>query len=152
MHESFLYCYAGYTTLPAYSEAFLRNTFSIVKIGTLLYQSTKSIYFTILFSWLQTQLKTLSHAIQTAKANAANAQAAASGVQKTLQEREELLDAARRRAEELSGQLRVAKQDLTNTNRAAAKASASANDAKVNATRNKRRLESIRRMRLKKKR
>lgn len=93
------------------------------------------------------QLKTLTHAMQTAKANAANAQAAASGAQKTLREREELVDAAKRRVEELSNQLRVARQELANTNRAAAKANAAANEAKANASRNKRRLENIRRMR-----
>ncbi|XP_076376189.1 uncharacterized protein LOC117229444 isoform X1 [Megalopta genalis] len=96
----------------------------------------------------QDQLKTLSHAVQTAKANAANAQAAASGVQKTLREKEELLDAARRRVDELSNQLKVARQELTNTNRAAAKANAAATEAKANASRNKRRLENIRRMRV----
>lgn len=95
-----------------------------------------------------TQLKTLTHAVQTAKANAANAQAAANGAQKTLRDKEELVDAAKRRVEELSNQLRAAKQELANTNRAAAKANAAANEAKANASRNKRRLENIRRMRI----
>lgn len=93
------------------------------------------------------QLKTLSHAVQTAKANAANAQAAANGAQKSLREKEELLDAAKRRVEELSNQLKLARQELANTNRAAAKADAAASEAKANAQRNKRRLENFRRMR-----
>lgn len=58
------------------------------------------------------------------------------------------MDAAKRRVEELSNQLRAAKQELANTNRAAAKANAAANEAKANASRNKRRLENIRRMRI----
>lgn len=85
--------------------------------------------------------------MQTAKANAANAQAAASGAQRSMREKEELVDAAKRRVEELSNQLRVARQELANTNREAAKASAAATEAKANANRNKRRLENIRRSR-----
>ncbi|KAK1124061.1 hypothetical protein K0M31_007085 [Melipona bicolor] len=96
----------------------------------------------------QDQLKTLTHAVQTAKANAANAQTAATGAQKALREKEELVDAAKRRVEELLSELRVAKQDLANTNRAAVKATAAANEAKANASRNKRRLKNIRRMRI----
>lgn len=96
---------------------------------------------------LKLQLKTLTNAVRTAKSNAANAQAAASGVQRSLREKEELLEAARRRVDELSNQLRSARQDLMNTSRAAAKANASAHEAKVNA-RNKRRLANLRRLRM----
>lgn len=85
--------------------------------------------------------------MRTAKSNAANAQAAASGAQKSLREKEELLEAAKRRVDELSNQLQIARQDLANTNRAAAKASAAAQEAKANAARNKRRLASLRRLR-----
>lgn len=92
------------------------------------------------------QLKTLTNAMRTAKSNAANAQAAAAGAQKSLREKEELLEAARRRVDELSSQLRNARQDLLNTSRAAAKANASAHEAKMNA-RNKRRLANLRRLR-----
>lgn len=95
---------------------------------------------------LKLQLKTLTNAVRTAKSNAANAQAAASGAQKSLREKEELLEAAKRRVDELSNQLRSARQDLVNTNRAAAKANAAAHEAKVNA-RNKRRLANLRRLR-----
>lgn len=98
-------------------------------------------------SFFLEKLKTLTSAVRTAKSNAANAQAAASGARKSLQEKEELLEAARRRADELSSQLRTARQDLVNTNRAAAKANASAHEAKANAARNKRRLAGLRRMR-----
>lgn len=86
--------------------------------------------------------------MQTAKANVANSQAAASGAQKSMREKEELLDAAKRRVEELSNQLKSARQELANTNRAAVKASAAATEAKANANRNKRRLENFRRMRV----
>lgn len=95
---------------------------------------------------LKLQLKTLTNAVRTAKSNTANAQAAASGAQRSLREKEELLEAAKRRVDELSNQLRSAQQDLVNTNRAAAKANAAAHEAKVNA-RNKRRLANLRRFR-----
>lgn len=113
--------------------------------------SKKSIHVFFFFLVLM-QLKTLTHAMQTAKANAANAQAAATGAQKSLREKEELVDAAKRRVEELSSQLKNARQELANTNRAAARASAAASEAKANASRNKRRLENIRKMRTMKKR
>lgn len=75
-----------------------------------------------------------------------NAQAAANGAQRSLREKEELLEAAKRRVDELSNQLRSARQDLANTNRAAAKANAAAREAKINATRNKRRLANLKRL------
>lgn len=85
--------------------------------------------------------------MRTAKSNAANAQAAANGAQKSLREKEELLEAAKRRVDELSSQLQSARQDFANTNRAAIKANAAAHEAKANAARNKRRLASLRRLR-----
>jgi chromosome segregation ATPase len=76
-----------------------------------------------------------------------NAQAAANGAQKSLEEKEELLEMAKRRVNELSNELRSARQELVNTNRAAAKANAAAHEAKLNATRNKRRLANLKRLR-----
>jgi len=93
------------------------------------------------------QLKTLTNAVRTAKSNAANAQAVANGAQRSLREKEDLLEAAKRRVDELSNQLQNARQDLANTNRAAAKANAAAHEAKANAARNKRRLTHLRKMR-----
>lgn len=87
------------------------------------------------------------NAVHTAKSNAANAQAVANGAQRSLREKEELLEAAKRRVDELSNQLQSARQDLVNTNRAAAKANAAANEAKANAARNKRKLAHLRKMR-----
>jgi len=86
------------------------------------------------------------NAVHTAKSNAVNAQAVASGAQRSLREKEELLEAAKRRVDELSNQLQSARQDLANTNRAAAKANAAAQEAKANAARNKRRLTHLRKI------
>jgi len=92
-------------------------------------------------------LKTLTDAVRIAKSNMVNAQAAANGAQKSLEEKEELLEMAKRRVNELSNELRSARQELVNTNRAAAKANAAAHEAKLNATRNKRRLANLKRLR-----
>lgn len=89
----------------------------------------------------------MTHAIRTAKSNAANAQAASSGAQRSLREKKELLEMAKRRVDELSTQLQTARQDLANTNRAAAKANAAAREAKANAIRNKRKLTRLRELR-----
>lgn len=93
------------------------------------------------------QLKTLTNAVRAAKSNAANAQTVANGAQRSLREKEDLLEAAKRRVDELSNQLQNARQDLANTNRAAAKANAAAHEAKANAARNKRRLAHLRKTR-----
>ncbi|XP_011639403.1 FYVE and coiled-coil domain-containing protein 1-like [Pogonomyrmex barbatus] len=95
----------------------------------------------------QDQLKTLTNAIRMAKSNAASTQIVASGAQKSLREKEELLEAAKRRVDELLNQLQSARQDLANTNRAVAKANAAANEAKINAARNKRKLAHLRKLR-----
>lgn len=76
--------------------------------------------------------------MQTANANLGNAEAAAQGAQQELTEKQQLVEAAKRRVEELGKQLQYAKSDLANTKQAAYKASAAAHAAKVNANRNKR--------------
>ena len=87
------------------------------------------------------------NAVQTAKSNAVNSQAVANGAQRSLREKAELLEAAKRRVGDLSNQLQSARQDLMNINRAVAKANAAANEAKANAARNKRKLAHFRKMR-----
>ncbi|XP_046629117.1 uncharacterized protein LOC124309493 [Neodiprion virginianus] len=86
------------------------------------------------------QLKTLASAVRTANANLGNAEAAAQGARQAYSEKQQLLDAAKRRVDELSKQLQAAKIDLANTKQAALKASAAAHDAKANANRNRRRI------------
>lgn len=85
-----------------------------------------------------TQLKTLTGAIQIAQANVANSEQAAQGAQEELQEKTQLLEAAKNRVQQLLRQLSAARTDLSNTEQASYKAAASAHEAKINASRNRR--------------
>lgn len=70
--------------------------------------------------------------------NAANSQQALEGIQQQLGDKEELVEAAKARVEQLNKDLRAAKGELAKTKDAAKKAAQSATDAKQAANRNKR--------------
>lgn len=83
---------------------------------------------------METQLKTLTGAVQTAQANVGNSEQAAQGAQQELSEKTQLMEAAKNRVEQLLRQLSAARTDFTSTKQAAYKASAAAHEAKVIAT------------------
>lgn len=70
-----------------------------------------------------------------------NAEAAASGAQQELCEKNQLVETARQRAEMLMQQLRSAKLDYTNTRKAAYRAACAANEARNKAVRDRRSYE-----------
>lgn len=71
-------------------------------------------------------------------ANIGTSTSAAQGAQRELAEKQQLVHAARRRADQLFKQLQCAKDDLANTRRLVERAKASAQQAKSNAQRLKR--------------
>lgn len=77
--------------------------------------------------------------MQTANANLGNAKATVEGTEEEFEEKEELVQAAKERAEQLSKETRCAKDDLANTKQAVVKASEAAREATLNANKNKRR-------------
>lgn len=87
-------------------------------------------------------MKALTAALQLAQAAAQNSEQAASGAQAELQSKTQLVEAAKNRVEQLMKQLAVAKTDLQNTKGSAMKAVAAAHEAKTNAARNRRMMES----------
>ncbi|KMZ05955.1 uncharacterized protein LOC6729668 [Drosophila simulans] len=89
----------------------------------------------------QTLLQSLRSSVKVAEEAVSNAEAAASGAQQELCEKNQLVDTARQRAEMLLQQLRSAKLDYTNTRKAAYRAACAANEAKNKAVRDRRSYE-----------
>lgn len=85
-------------------------------------------------------IKLMKTILQIAEQNAVNTAQAAEGIQAQMTEKEQLLDAAKNRLEQLTKQLHAAKQDLSKTKEAAKKAEIAASEAKQNAMRNRRRI------------
>lgn len=88
----------------------------------------------------QAELKLLQTSFQLAQGNAANSQQAFDGIQQQLNEKEQTLEAAKVRDDQLTKNLATAKQDLAKTKDAAKKAEQAASEAKTNAQRTKRKL------------
>lgn len=80
----------------------------------------------------------LTEALQLISANVGTSESAAQGAQRELAEKQQLVHAARKRADQLFKQLQCAKDDLSNTRRLVEKAKASAQQARNNAQRLKR--------------
>lgn len=87
----------------------------------------------------QEQVRTLTQAIQIANLNLGNARTTAEGAQREFEEKQDLLEASKRRVEDLIKRFDSAKIELANTKRAADKATEAARQAKVNTDRNRRR-------------
>lgn len=81
----------------------------------------------------QAELKLLTSALQVAQAAAQNADAANSGCQNDMAQKEALLDAARARDEQINTEMKAAKADLDNTKTSCGKASQAAKQAKESA-------------------
>lgn len=81
----------------------------------------------------QTQLKMLSELLSVAQSTVGNAEQAAQGSQQELNEKTQLLEAAKNRVEKLLRELKSARSDFTNTKKEAYKASMAAKEAKQNA-------------------
>lgn len=86
------------------------------------------------------EVKLLQTSLQLAQGNAANSAQTLEGSQKELSEKEQVIDAAKVRLDQLNRELGVAKADLQATKDAARKAETAAGEAKQNAMRNKRRI------------
>ncbi|XP_043654906.1 uncharacterized protein LOC122621188 [Drosophila teissieri] len=86
----------------------------------------------------QTLLKSLRGSVKVAEDAVSNAEAAASGAQQELCEKNQLVETARQRAELLMQQFRSAKLDYTNTKKAAYRAACAASEARNKAVRDRR--------------
>ncbi|XP_017873637.1 PREDICTED: plectin [Drosophila arizonae] len=87
------------------------------------------------------QLKTLGEAVKNAQANVINSEHAANGAQQELTEKQQLVEAAKKRVELLLRQLDAARTDYRNTQKAAERAACAAQEAKQRATRERRKAE-----------
>lgn len=83
-------------------------------------------------------LQQLHQATKIAQETVSSAEAAASGAQQELDEKNKLVDAARNRADMLIQQLRAAKLDYVNTKKAAYRAACAASEARQKALRDRR--------------
>ncbi|EDV53616.1 uncharacterized protein LOC6554315 [Drosophila erecta] len=90
----------------------------------------------------QTLLNSLRGSVKVAEEALNNAEAAASGAQQELCEKNQLVDTARQRTEMLMQQLRSAKLDYTNTKKAAYRAACAASEARNKAVRDRRSYEN----------
>ncbi|KAF7987270.1 hypothetical protein HCN44_003032 [Aphidius gifuensis] len=89
----------------------------------------------------QQELKTLTQAYHIALLNVANADKSARGAQHDFIEKKQLLEAANHRQIELAKRMNYAQNELERTKEASIKATASAQEAKINASRNKRKFD-----------
>jgi len=87
------------------------------------------------------QLNTITLAVKNAQDNVVNSEHVASGAQQELGEKQQLVEAAKKRVELLLRQLEVARVDFKNTKNAAEKAACAAQEARHRATRERRRAE-----------
>ncbi|XP_068155859.1 uncharacterized abhydrolase domain-containing protein DDB_G0269086-like [Drosophila tropicalis] len=87
------------------------------------------------------QLKALTDAVKNAKDNVQNSELAASGAMQELGEKQQLVEAAKKRVELLLKQLESAKSDFKNTKKAAERAACAAQEAKQRAVRERRRAD-----------
>ncbi|KAL7730429.1 hypothetical protein ACLKA6_016657 [Drosophila palustris] len=87
------------------------------------------------------QLKTLAEAVKNAQANVQNSDQAANGAQQELAEKQQLVEAAKKRVELLLRQLDIARSDFKNTKKAAEHAACAAQEARQRATRERRMVE-----------
>ncbi|KAH8381393.1 hypothetical protein KR093_004098 [Drosophila rubida] len=87
------------------------------------------------------QLKTLAEAVKNAHANVHNSDQAANGAQQDLLEKQQLVEAAKKRVDLLLRQLDAARTDYKNTKKAAEHAACAAQEAKQRATRERRKAE-----------
>ncbi|XP_001994779.2 uncharacterized abhydrolase domain-containing protein DDB_G0269086 isoform X2 [Drosophila grimshawi] len=87
------------------------------------------------------QLKALGEALKNAQANVVNSEQAASGAQQEFAEKQQLVEAAKKRVELLLQQLDAARTDYQSTKRAAERAAGAAQEAKQRATRERRMVE-----------
>lgn len=87
------------------------------------------------------KLKTLTQAYHIALLNVANADKSARGAQHNFIEKKQLLEAANHRQIELAKRMNYAQNELESTKEASIKATASAQEAKINASRNKRKFD-----------
>ncbi|XP_030556280.1 plectin [Drosophila novamexicana] len=87
------------------------------------------------------QVKSLSDAVKNAQANVLNSEQAANGAQQELIEKQQLVEAAKKRVELLLRQLDGARTDFRNTQKAAERAAGAAQEAKQRASRERRMAE-----------
>ncbi|KAM8706628.1 hypothetical protein ACLKA7_010830 [Drosophila subpalustris] len=87
------------------------------------------------------QLKTLAEAVKNAQANVHNSDQAANGAQQELAEKQQLVEAAKKRVELLLRQLDIARSDFKNTKKAAEHAACAAQEARQRAARERRMAE-----------
>ncbi|XP_062126197.1 uncharacterized protein CG45076 [Drosophila sulfurigaster albostrigata] len=87
------------------------------------------------------QVKTLAEAVRNAQANVHNSDQAANGAQQELAEKQQLVEAAKKRVELLLRQLDLARTDYKSTKKAAEHAACAAQEAKQRATRERRMTE-----------
>ncbi|EDW24385.1 GL24119 [Drosophila persimilis] len=87
------------------------------------------------------QVKTVSEAVKNAQANVANSEVVSNGAQQELSEKQQLVEAAKKRVELLIKQLECAKNDFKKTKKLAEKAACAAQEARQRASRERRRVE-----------
>ncbi|XP_064549683.1 plectin isoform X2 [Drosophila montana] len=87
------------------------------------------------------QVKSLGDAVKNAQANVLNSEQAANGAQQELIEKQQLVEAAKKRVELLLRQLDGARTDFKNTQKAAERAAGAAQEAKQRASRERRMAE-----------
>ncbi|KAH8406998.1 hypothetical protein KR222_003538 [Zaprionus bogoriensis] len=87
------------------------------------------------------QIKVLTDAVKNAQENVQNSELASNGAQQELSEKQQLLDAAKKRVEMLLRQLDCARADFKYTKKVAERAATAAQEAKARATRERRMAE-----------
>ncbi|KAH8313589.1 hypothetical protein KR067_008442, partial [Drosophila pandora] len=140
---------AGKQQIVEQLESEIREGELVVQEETTLLQTTQNTYCAAGQAAKQAdvQLKTLTQAVKYAQDNVANSEHVANGAQQELSEKQQLVEAAKKRVELLLKQLEVARMDFKNTKMAAEKAACAAQEARQRASRERRRAELRHRLR-----
>ncbi|XP_017101757.2 uncharacterized protein CG45076 [Drosophila bipectinata] len=140
---------AGKQQIVEQLESEIREGELVVQEETALLQTTQNTYCAAGQAAKQAdvQLKTLTQAVKNAQDNVANSEHVANGAQQELTEKQQLVEAAKKRVELLLKQLDVARTDYKNTKIAAEKAACAAQEARQRASRERRRAELRHRLR-----
>ncbi|XP_017055650.1 uncharacterized protein LOC108097691 isoform X2 [Drosophila ficusphila] len=142
---------AGKQQIVEQLEAEVREGELVVQEETTLLQTTQATSASAGLAAKQAadQLKTITQAVKNAQENVVNSELVANGAQQELAEKQQLVDAAKKRVELLLRQLEVARADYKTTKNAAEKATCAAQEARQRATRERRRAELRHLLRLK---
>ncbi|XP_039150801.1 uncharacterized protein LOC27207461 [Drosophila simulans] len=134
---------AGKQQIVEQLESEVREGELVVQEESTLLQTTQTTYAAAGQAAKQAaeQLNTITLAVKNAQDNVINSEHVASGAQQELGEKQQLVEAAKKRVELLLRQLEVARVDFKNTKNAAEKAACAAQEARQRATRERRRAE-----------